>query len=112
MARIVSIQDNRRYADVVFAEHTYDGNPVGPKDFPGRRPYVLTDRPELGRLESSHGAVISDLSGLTDSDIEQAVFFIYFTYDSDALPLLKQIRDRGGIFVSPSPLMVVGKKTN
>lgn len=112
MPKITSIQDNKRYADLVFSESTYDGNPVGPRDFPGRNPYVLTDRPELQRLAATHGPVLSDLSSLSDNDIRTGVFFIYYTYDTDALPQLKQIRDRGGIFVAPSPMMVAGKKTN
>ena len=106
---LLLLEQNRRYADVVFSDHSYGG--TAPSNFPDRIPYVLTDRSELNRLSPGHGQVIRDLSGLTDQEVSQAVFYIYFTYDSDALPLLKEIKSRGGIFISASPVMDPGAKT-
>jgi len=108
---LVSIEDNRRYADKVFLTKVYDKNPISPGDFAGRTCYVLTDRPELSRLGPEYGSLIQDLSGLTDQQVSEGVFYIYFTYDSDALPLLKEIRRRGGVFVAPDPMMVAGNKS-
>lgn len=101
--------DNHRFIE--SRSNMYDGNPISPANFPGRTPYVLTDRPELCRFFAFYGQLIQDLSSLTADDISCGVFYIYFTYDSDALPLLKEIRNQGGIFVAPDPIMISNNKS-
>lgn len=110
-ATIFTVDGNKRYADIVFKEQVYDGNPITPSNFPSRTPYVLTERPELSWMSPEYGDVLRDLSSLTDQQISQGVFYIYFTYDSDALPLLQEIKAKGGIFIAPSPMMLAGNKT-
>lgn len=111
MSKIVSIADNIRYVNQVFEQAVYDGNPIMPENFPGRSTYLLTDRSELSRLSPKLGPLLHDLKSLSDEQVSKGVFYIYFTYDSDALPLLKEIRKKGGIFIAPSPMMVAGQKS-
>lgn len=103
---ISSIEDNIQYTNQVFNDLTYDGQSLSPENFPGKTSYILTDRDELKRLTPKLGPVINDLKNLSDDQIANAVFYIYFTYDSDALPMLQEIKDKGGSFVSPSPVLV------
>lgn len=81
----------------------YDGNDLRPQAFPNRKAYVLSDRVELKNLENSIGPWMNTLDPLSDEEIKNGVFYIYFTYDSDAFPFLKRIKDNGGVFVSPNP---------
>ena len=103
---IPSVKDNIRYALKAFDTMTYDGQSISPENFPGKTCYILTDRDELQRLSPKLGPVIRDLTALSDDQISDSVFYIYFTYDSDALPMLKKIKAKGGSFVSPSPMLV------
>lgn len=112
MKGLPCLQDHVRYANEVFKNLEYDGNRLSPDAFPGRRPYIVTDRPlELSALNHL-GDIISHTKDLSHDQVEQGVFYVYFTYDSDALPVLRDIRRRGGVMVSPHPMMVAGKKTH
>jgi hypothetical protein len=103
-----NFNENIRYANQAFLDQhlIYDGNDLRPSSFKGRKSYILSDRPELNRLINTLGPLIQNLDNLTDEQISNGVFYIYFTYDMDALPLLKKIKNMNGIYVSPSPLII------
>ena len=78
-----------------------EGNAFSPDQFPGKKTYILTDRPGLKIFEKDLGPLIISLDGFSDNDISNSVFYIYFNHDCDALPHLKRIKTFGGIFVPP-----------
>jgi hypothetical protein len=103
-----SKESNKRYAERVFRSLNYSGVNVSPAQFPDRNPYLLSDREEPSNL--SLGPWIQTLDSLSDEEIHDGIFYIYFTYDIDALPFLKRIQQCGGIFIPPAPSMM--EKTN
>lgn len=103
-----SKESNSRYADRVFKGLNYSGVDVSPKSFPDRKSYLLSDREEPSKLDL--GPWIQNLDDLTDEEISGSVFYVYFTYDLDALPMLDRIQRCGGKFIPPAPSMM--EKTN
>jgi hypothetical protein len=61
----------------------------------------LTDRECSPALQRKLGPVIRSLEGLQPEQIADAVFYIYFLCDSDALPMLARITACGGAYVPP-----------
>lgn len=106
MLSIKSIKDNIRYTDRVFDNLTYEGRSITPDQFPDQTPYILSDREELKKHEEKLGRFMHNLDSLSDDEINHGVFYIYYTYDSDALPMLKRISRCGGKFIPPLPTMV------
>lgn len=101
-------KSNTRYASQVFRNLNYSGVDVSPANFSGKKSYLLSDREEPSNLNL--GPWIQNLDSLSDQEISQSVFYVYFTYDVDALPFLKRIQKCGGVFVPPAPSMM--EKTN
>jgi hypothetical protein len=78
-----------------------EGNVFLPDQFPGKKTFILTDRPGLKIFEKDLGPLITSLDGFSDEEISNCVFYIYFNHDCDALSHLKRIKTFGGIFVPP-----------
>jgi hypothetical protein len=66
------------------------------------RRYILSDRAVPVTTQQRLGPLIRSLDEITEKDIAGTVFYICFTYDSDALPALRKIKQHGGKFI-PSP---------
>lgn len=100
-----NIESNFRYAKQVFRSLNYNGVKVDPSRWPDRTPYVVGDRNELKELDKL-GKYLPDINELDDQQVSQGLFYIYYTYDNDAIPVLKRIAKLGGIFVAPAPTMM------
>jgi len=70
-----------------------------PETFPNKKTYLLTDRKSLSYRSNELGPMIESLDDFTDEDIFNSVFYIFFNFDVDALPLLKRIRKAGGTYI-------------
>ncbi|MEY3200917.1 MAG: hypothetical protein RIR70_467 [Pseudomonadota bacterium] len=70
--------------------------------FPGRSVRILTDRAVFLLRASPQLEVLLSVDGLSDQEIAQSVFYVYFLCDSDAIPQLKKIVAAGGVFVPPT----------
>ncbi len=77
----------------------------GPEDLKKLRPrlYVLTNRPEQVETEfaAETNGVIEDLRALSDDDIAQSAFYVYFSRAELALAPLRRIVAAGGLFAPP-----------
>ncbi len=60
--------------------------------------YILTDQPLHG-TDIKGGIVISSVKALTPSEIKDALFYVYFLCDSDALPEIRRILENDGKFI-------------
>jgi hypothetical protein len=83
----------------LFANLTHRTRDLTPASFPDKRKYVVSDRPVPEEVERKIGPLIRSLDDLSDAEVASSVFYVYFQCDSDALPILKRIKDVGGIFV-------------
>ncbi|MEP6512759.1 MAG: TylF/MycF/NovP-related O-methyltransferase [Parafilimonas sp.] len=63
--------------------------------------YFITDSVVPPQAESWLGKVIRSLDEIPESDIPDSLFYIYFTCDSVALPILKKIIHSGGQILPP-----------
>lgn len=73
---------------------------LSPSAFPGRSVYIVTDQPIP--IETSHAigaTVLSDIDALTNDQVKTSLFYLYFTCDSDVLPILHRIKECGGAYV-------------
>lgn len=65
--------------------------------------YILTDTPEMVhpefKLETD--GIIKDLDHLSDQEISDGAFYIYFRYADSTVPLLERIIDCKGLFFPP-----------
>jgi hypothetical protein len=96
--------DKFRYVtEAIFKDDNakLEGNSFAPASFPGKKTYILTDRLKLKMFEKELGPLIVSLDGFSDKDISNSVFYIFFNFDCEALPLLKRIKENGGIFIPP-----------
>lgn len=67
--------------------------------FPDLKRYVLTDQEIAPDNQRKLGPIISSLDGLSDAEVANGLFFIYFLCDSDALASLRRISALGGKYV-------------
>jgi hypothetical protein len=97
------MNDFRFPSNVLFDEARLklEDNDCSPNNFPNKKTYILTDRLEVGDLVKELGPLISNLDGISDKEISNSVFYIYFDHDMDALPFLKRIKNNKGIFIPP-----------
>ena len=70
-----------------------------PETFSNKKTYLLTDRKSLSYRSNELGPMIESLDGFTDEEISQSVFYMFFNFDVDALPLLKRINKAGGTYI-------------
>lgn len=84
----------------LFSNLVYEGNDVRPAAFTGKNIYVLTDQEE-DSFATKLGPHLSSLDVLSDAEIANSVFYVYFGCDSDALPFLDRIVRAGGTYVPP-----------
>lgn len=82
--------------DRLFKHLKHSIKDVSASQFGDRTPYVLSDRPVSPVVPGEH---ITSLDGLTDAQIREGVFFIYFECDNEALPSLRRITKSGGKYV-------------
>ncbi len=61
--------------------------------------YIITDCIIPPDTEQALGPVIRSLDEIPEGEIKDSVFYVYFTCDSDALPILKKITQEGGKFI-------------
>lgn len=81
----------------MFSDSTKD---LSPAAFPGRPVYIVTDQQVPAETVEKMGAsVVGSISHLTDEQIAQGIFYVYFGCDSDALPEVKKIKAAGGTYV-------------
>lgn len=83
----------------LFTNLQHHQRDVSPASFTGKTAFILTDQPIPASTIELIGPVINTLDGLTDQQIKESVFYIYFNCDSDALPHLRRIVDLTGTFV-------------
>jgi len=78
-------------------------NPVNLKiakyRYPDHKKYVLTDCHNLPHRISELGKIIFSMDEIPIEEIPNALIFIFFTCDSDALPVLKKIKAHGGKYM-------------
>jgi hypothetical protein len=63
------------------------------------RKYIISDRDVPISTQRKFGPLIRSLDEIPTSDIKNALFYIYFTCDSDALSVLKKITRCGGRYI-------------
>jgi hypothetical protein len=63
--------------------------------------YCVTDLLPAGSSHPVLGQVIANVDGLSEQQIRDSVFHVYFQFDEEALPTLRRVRDCGGRFVPP-----------
>jgi len=83
----------------LFKQLSFENKNFTPKALGKKDGYILTDRACDPSLQSKLGPILHSLDSLTDEQIANSVFYIYFLCDSDALPFLKKIREKGGIYI-------------
>jgi hypothetical protein len=60
--------------------------------------YILTDQPIHGS-DINGATLISSVQTLTPAEIKDALFYVYFLCDSDALPQIRKILESNGKFI-------------
>ena len=83
----------------IFENLTHRTRNLDPSSFPGRKTYIVSDLEIPESARKNIGPVIRSLDGLSSKEIAQGVFYIAFQCDSDALPILKEIKAHNGTFV-------------
>lgn len=83
----------------LFKTTSFENKNFTPEALGRKNGYILTDRACDPRLERMLGPIIRSLDYLSDAQIADSVFYVYFLCDSDALPSLKKIREKGGIYI-------------
>jgi hypothetical protein len=83
----------------LFEPLTQSSKSVGPEAFPDKKRYIVSDQPVPIEQVERIGPVLSDVSSLSPSEISEGVFYVAFQCDSDALPVLRVIKQHGGTFV-------------
>jgi hypothetical protein len=71
----------------------------GPPPAEAKQRYVLSDYTLTPEEQRRIGGTVADLDRMTDEQIADGVFYICFRFDSDAIPLVRRIKDAGGIFI-------------
>lgn len=67
--------------------------------YPELRKYVLTDCHNLPDHVSELGKIIFSLDEIPGGEIKNSLIFLFYTCDSDALPVLKKITEYGGKYL-------------
>ncbi|MEI7982385.1 MAG: TylF/MycF/NovP-related O-methyltransferase [Bacteroidota bacterium] len=67
--------------------------------YPGLKKYVLTDCHTLPDRISDLGKIIFSIDEIPVEEIPHSLIFIFFTCDSDALPVLRKIKEYGGKYM-------------
>jgi hypothetical protein len=67
--------------------------------YPNLKKYVLTDCHHLPGRISDIGKIIFSIDEIPIEEIPNSLIFIFFTCDSDALPVLKKIKAHGGKYM-------------
>lgn len=83
----------------LFEPLTKSSKSLGPETFPNKKRYIVSDQPVSADQVERLGPVIPDLGSLSPSEISESVFYVAFQCDSDALPVLRKIKQHGGTFV-------------
>jgi len=89
-----SLFRNLLYRDVGVSPKSFS-----PKSFKDKDTFLLTDQQLDSSLQHKLGPVIKSLDGFSSDEIAKSVFCIYFLCDSDALPMLRKIKECGGIYI-------------
>lgn len=80
-----------------YSDSTKD---LSPAAFPGKFVYIVTDQEVPVDTVAKMGAlVLSSVDVLTDEQVSQSLFYLYFGCDSDALPTLRRLKAAGGTYV-------------
>jgi len=85
--------------DSLFTRLEHRGRDLHPDAFPGKKKYIVSDCDISPAIESKVGRVIRSLDEIPASEIPQSVFYVCFACDSNALPVLRKIKEHGGQFV-------------
>ncbi|MGF6482594.1 hypothetical protein OKW34_003267 [Paraburkholderia youngii] len=83
----------------LFEPTTQTSKSVAPETFPTKRKFIVSDQPIPQDVSDSIGPVLTNVDGLAPQEISEAVFYIGMQCDSDALPVLRRIKQHGGTFV-------------
>jgi len=83
----------------IFRDLFHGSRDVSKEQFAGLKTYVLTDQPIAPEHQQKLGPIIATLDEMTDAEIAQGLFYIYFLCDSDALASLRRITAAGGKYV-------------
>ena len=84
----------------LFHVRGLSGEQINRKDgTAGTKNYILTNCDVSMEIERQEGPVLKSLDSLSVSEIANSVFRVYYTCDSDALPVIKKIQQAGGRFI-------------
>lgn len=88
------------FANLSLFEHITEATKnLGPDAFPGKSRYILSDQEVPQEVIDRIGPVLINLDSLTQEHIAASVFYVAYQCDSDALPVIRSIRQQGGSFV-------------
>jgi hypothetical protein len=88
------------FANLSLFEHITEATKnLGPESFPDKKPYIVSDQPVPQEAIDRIGPVLDNVDSLSPQEIAVSVFYIGIQCDSDALPILRKIKQHGGTFV-------------
>lgn len=83
----------------LFVRFEHRGQVVHPSRYP--HTVLVTDQPVPPEHAGLFDAVLPSLDGLDRGLFPKITFYVYFLCDSDALPVLREIRTHGGTYIPP-----------
>lgn len=96
-------KDQRQHREARLFERFEPGSLFSKLDTPetdsARPRYILTDCTLTPEERRRVGGTVADLDTMTDEEIANGVFYVCFRFDSDAIPLVRRIKEAGGIFI-------------